>query len=438
MFVTEEEALRWIHSRKKFGSRPGLTRISELLRLCGHPEQEIIGIHIAGTNGKGSTVTYLRCLLESQELTVGTFTSPYIESFYERISLNGKAISAEEFIRLANEFQPLVAFMDREEQFQGITEFEILTAMAFSYFQKHADIAIFETGIGGKLDSTNVFTPILAAITTVGLDHTDLLGETVEEIALQKAGILKKKVPIVLGNIPKNAVEVIEAVASKKEAPLFKQGGSYHLHYLKQSPQSSLFHFENEKWRFLNLRVPLLGKYQAENAATALQLFLLYCQQQNRKVQQKAIQKALDKARWPGRMEKICSQPTIFIDGAHNPHAIKQFVETVTEMFPEGRKYILFSALTTKNSREMIRLIQKIPNHCLALTTFDYPQAWKQEELVRQGSHLNYYQDWQQGIQEIVAKMGPHDTLFITGSLYFVAQVREYLLADKVYSAETS
>lgn len=150
MFKTGDEAVRWIHSRKKFGSRPGLIRVNELLKLCGHPEKNSIGIHIAGTNGKGSTVTYLRCLLEMQKLAVGTFTSPYIESFYERISINGKAISAEEFVQLANEFRPLVDSMDEDTRYQGITEFEILTAMAFSYFQKHADIAIFEAGIGGN------------------------------------------------------------------------------------------------------------------------------------------------------------------------------------------------------------------------------------------------------------------------------------------------
>lgn len=440
MFKTGDEAVRWIHSRKKFGSRPGLIRVNELLKLCGHPEKNSIGIHIAGTNGKGSTVTYLRCLLEMQKLAVGTFTSPYIESFYERISINGKAISAEEFVQLANEFRPLVDSMDEDTRYQGITEFEILTAMAFSYFQKHADIAIFETGIGGKWDSTNVFIPILTAITTIGLDHTDILGETEEEIALQKAGIIKKNIPIVTGNISQNAVKIIEEVASKKNAPLSKKNTSYQVHYVKQSPEShspkdsisgEMFHFENEDFQFLNLRIPLCGKYQVENAATALQLFLLYCQQQNKAIQKESIQKALEKARWPGRMEKISSQPTIIIDGAHNPHAIKEFVDTVTEKFQQGKKYILFSALTTKNSRKMIRQMQQIPNNCLIITTFDYPKALKKEDLVRENSQFKYYQEWQQGIKEIVAKMGSKDTLFITGSLYFVSQVRTYLLDDR-------
>lgn len=440
MFKTGDEAVRWIHSRKKFGSRPGLIRVNELLKLCGHPEKNTIGIHIAGTNGKGSTVTYLRCLLEMQKLAVGTFTSPYIESFYERISINGKAISAEEFVQLANEFRPLVDSMDEDTRYQGITEFEILTAMAFSYFQKYADIAIFEAGIGGKWDSTNVFIPILTAITTIGLDHTDILGETEEEIALQKAGIIKKNIPIVTGNISQNAVKIIEEVASKKNAPLSKKNTSYQVHYVKQSPEShspkdsisgEMFHFENEDFQFLNLRIPLCGKYQVENAATALQLFLLYCQQQNKAIQKESIQKALEKARWPGRMEKISSQPTIIIDGAHNPHAIKEFVDTVTEKFQQGKKYILFSALTTKNSRKMIRQMQQIPNNCLIITTFDYPKALKKEDLVRENSQFKYYQEWQQGIKEIVAKMGSKDTLFITGSLYFVSQVRTYLLDDR-------
>lgn len=235
-------------------------------------------------------------------------------------------------------------------------------------------------------------------------------------------------------------MKIIEEVASKKNAPLSKKNTSYQVHYVKQSPEShspknsisgEMFHFENEDFQFLNLRIPLCGKYQVENAATALQLFLLYCQQQNKAIQKESIQKALEKARWPGRMEKISSQPTIIIDGAHNPHAIKEFVDTVTEKFQQGKKYILFSALTTKNSRKMIRQMQQIPNNCLIITTFDYPKALKKEDLVRENSQFKYYQEWQQGIKEIVAKMGSKDTLFITGSLYFVSQVRTYLLDDR-------
>ncbi|WP_303753717.1 folylpolyglutamate synthase/dihydrofolate synthase family protein [Enterococcus sp. S86.2] len=440
MFETGEEAIEWIHSRKKFGSRPGLIRIKKLLNLSGNPEKNVIGIHIAGTNGKGSTVTYLRCLLETQDIKVGTFTSPYIESFYERISINGQAISADDFVKLANKFRPYIKQMDGCPSYQGITEFEILTAMAFDYFKERVDVAIFEVGIGGLMDSTNVFTPILTAITTIGLDHTDILGETEEAIAKQKAGIIKRGVPIVTGNIASGPLQVIYQTSLRQKADLFRQGKSYQVQYVSSDNlHGENFHFQNEDYYFTNLRVPLLGKYQVENAAVAIQLFLLYCQQQGRFVNKKTIIKGLDHALWPGRMERISTTPNIIIDGAHNPHAVKQFVKTVNEEFQYGKKYILFSALTTKNIKEMLNEIQSISQAELALTTFAYPNALKMGSSFNHGDkQITYYPDWQRAIQEIITKMTPADTLFITGSLYFVAQVRDFFknkqLEQAVYS----
>ncbi|BCA84581.1 tetrahydrofolate synthase [Enterococcus saigonensis] len=429
MFATGDEAVAWIHSRKKFGSRPGLTRVKALLRLCGNPERTINGIHIAGTNGKGSTVTYLRCLLETQGVTVGTFTSPYVESFYERISIAGKAIPVNDFVKLANKFQPYVAQMDEQTSYQGITEFEILTAMAFYYFKKRVDVAIFEAGIGGLLDSTNVFTPMLTAITTIGLDHTDILGETKEAIAKQKAGIIKNKVPIVTGKIEPEALEVIRKTALTQSAPFFSLKEDYQVIYSSQNDQrGEIFTFKNKNYYFENLTVPLLGKYQVENAAIAIQLFLLYCQKQKKQVSKDALVSGLKTAFWPGRMEQISTKPRIIIDGAHNPHAIKEFVKTLQTEFSKGTNYILFSALTTKNINEMLNQIQQIPNSQLAITTFEYPRALKQEDCGQ--FHLTYYPDWQDGIQELIVKMQPEDTLFITGSLYFISQVRTSFFKD--------
>lgn len=424
MFETGKEAVEWIHSRKKFGSRPGLKRIKELLSLCGNPENNIVGIHIAGTNGKGSTVTYLRCLLEMQDLNVGTFTSPYIESFYERISINGQAISTNDFVKLANKFQPYIEQMDGHPFYQGITEFEILTAMAFDYFQKRVDVAIFEAGIGGLMDSTNVFTPILTAITTIGLDHTDILGDTEEEIAEQKAGIIKKNIPIVTGRIASPPLNIIKKTAAINAAPFFWLNGSYKVEYVGHDEiKGEIFNFENKNYYFTNLIVPMLGEYQVENAAVAIQLFLLYCRQQKKKVVKELINQGLSKAFWPGRMEQISVKPNIIIDGAHNPHAVKQFVKTVNAEFQHGEKYILFSALTTKNIAAMVNALQQIPNSQLVLTTFNYPCALKREDC--SSFNLLYYSNWQEALLKILAKMKPLDTLFITGSLYFVSQVRE-------------
>lgn len=225
LLMTIEEAIEWIHSRLPFGSRPGLDRVEALLEVVGHPERKVKTIHIAGTNGKGSTVAYLRSLLEEAGLTVGTFTSPYIETFNERIAINGKSIPDNDLIQLVKKYQPLIKQLDQFEAVAGITEFETLTAMAFDYFlMKKVDVAIIQVGLGGLLDSTNVAVPMLTGITTIGLDHTEILGDTIEEIAAQKAGIIKQGVPVVTGNIAPEAFTVIQQTAKAKNAPLYVYG----------------------------------------------------------------------------------------------------------------------------------------------------------------------------------------------------------------------
>lgn len=222
MQLTIEEAIEWIHSRLPFGSRPGLDRINALLEKIDHPENKVPTIHIAGTNGKGSTVTYLRCLLEEMGLKVGTFTSPYIESFNERIAINGQPISDEQLITYVEKYQPIIKELDQITEVAGITEFETLTGMALDYFvNEQVDIAVVEVGLGGLLDSTNVVKPLLTGITTIGKDHTEILGETIAEIAYQKAGIIKEKVPVVTGNICADALAVIEKSHKKNRVQFF-------------------------------------------------------------------------------------------------------------------------------------------------------------------------------------------------------------------------
>ena len=228
MSLTIEEAIEWIHSRLPFGTRPGLDRVAALLSLIDNPEKKVATIHIAGTNGKGSTVTYLRCMLEEIGLTVGTFTSPYIEEFNERIAINGHGIPEKQLISYVKKYQSLVNELDKEPETAGITEFETLTAMAFDYFhEKQVDVAIVEVGLGGLLDSTNVAQPILTAITTIGKDHTEILGETIEEIAFQKAGIIKKGIPVVTGNISEEAMLVIQEIADKMASKIYRYGKEY-------------------------------------------------------------------------------------------------------------------------------------------------------------------------------------------------------------------
>ncbi|MBC9705449.1 MAG: bifunctional folylpolyglutamate synthase/dihydrofolate synthase, partial [Enterococcus sp.] len=333
--MTIEEAIEWIHSRLPFGSRPGLDRVEALLEVVGHPERKVKTIHIAGTNGKGSTVAYLRSLLEEAGLIVGTFTSPYIETFNERIAINGKSIPDNDLIQLVKKYQPLIKQLDQFEAVAGITEFETLTAMAFDYFlMKKVDVAIIEVGLGGLLDSTNVAVPMLTGITTIGLDHTEILGETIEEIAAQKAGIIKQGVPVVTGNIGPEAFNVIKQTAKEKNAMLYVYGENYKINYLyPDETWGEVFEFFNEAGKIPQLTTPLLGQHQAENAGVAIELYFVYCQLEKLPFREKDVLKGLKKSRWPGRMERLSNEPLVVLDGAHNTHAMNRLVENLKKEF---------------------------------------------------------------------------------------------------------
>lgn len=429
--MTIEEAIAWIHNRVKFGQRPGLERVQALLDKVGNPEKKVPVIHIAGTNGKGSTVTYLRNMLGATGVTVGSFTSPYITSFNERIAIDNQLIVNEDLITLVEKYQPLVAELDAQPEIQGITEFEVITAMMVDYFlEKQVDVAIVEVGLGGLLDSTNVVSPILTAITTIGYDHMDVLGNTLEKIAAQKAGIIKAQVPVVTGNIPTEALTVIEEFAKKNQAPLYQYQKEYQVEYLRPDNQwGEQFNYLDGAGKINRLKVPLLGRHQVENAGLAIQLYHLYCQLKNLPFIEKNIQTGLAQTSWPGRMEKISDEPLVILDGAHNSHAIERLVENIQTEFRGFNIKILFSALETKDVDEMLNLLAKIPRSRVYLTTFEYPKALDLSRYAKfNNKNFSVVSLWQFGLAELLEDMEEGDLLLVTGSLYFISQVRELLI----------
>lgn len=431
MVLTAKEAIAWVHSRLPFGSRPGLERVKALLDRVNHPEERVPTIHIAGTNGKGSTVTCLRYLLEEQGLNVGTFTSPYIENFNERISINGIGIPDEKLITYVKKYRPLVEELDKNPEVSGITEFETLTAMAFDYFeQEKVDVAIIEVGLGGLLDSTNVAKPMLTGITTIGMDHTDILGDTIEEIAAQKAGIIKANIPVVTGNIVPSAMAVIENKAAEEAAKMYRFGEEYTIAYEHlDATWGELFDFSNEAGKISKVDVSLIGQHQVENAGMAIELFYQYCKLMNLPFQRKMILNGLKKAKWPGRMERISEEPLIILDGAHNTHAMERLVDNVKREFSEYKINILFSAITTKNVEGMIRQLKTIPNVKIYLTTFEYPKAIHLSDYGKMvDDKLTIVSLWQFGLGEMLENMEENELLLITGSLYFISGVRKLLM----------
>jgi dihydrofolate synthase/folylpolyglutamate synthase len=431
MQMTFEEALAFIHGRLKFGSRPGLIRIEAILDKVSHPERKLSIIHIAGTNGKGSTVAFLRSLLMVAGLKVGAFTSPYIESFNERMSVDGVQVSDEKLVKYVKKYQPLVKEMDKNDELAGMTEFELITAMAFSYFyDEKVDVALIEVGLGGLYDSTNVVEPSLTGITTIGYDHQDILGKSLPEIARQKAGIVKDGVPLVTGNITEKALAVIKEVADKKKATMYRYNVNYHTHSLAQKDfWGEVFDYQTFHSKFEGLKISMLGTHQVENAAMALKLAQIYLSMKRKSLTKTKVCQALENTFWPARMEIISKQPLIILDGAHNDHAMQRLVENLKNKFADKKIYILFAALQTKDVKIMLRRIKNLPNTKIYLTSFDYPKAVDISDFSKEG--LKTVSSWSEWLKEISLKMRKDEVLLITGSLYFVSQVRRFIKNGK-------
>ncbi|WP_270316505.1 bifunctional folylpolyglutamate synthase/dihydrofolate synthase [Lactococcus petauri] len=424
--MTIETALEWIHSRLKFNIRPGLTRIEALLKLLGNPEKELSMLHVAGTNGKGSTVAFTRGILEQLDLTVATFTSPFIATFGERMAINGHPIPDDKLIMYVEQLKPFVEEMDKDESLAGITEFEIITALAFRYFaNEHVDVALIEVGLGGLLDSTNVIQPVATAITTIGMDHMDILGDTLEKIAAQKAGIIKPNTPLVTGKIADEALAVIAQTAQKNQAQHYQYGIDYQVEIL----ENERFNYKDDEIHLLNLEKALLGLHQIDNAGLAVKLTMVYAQKVGLSLSEEAIRKGVKRTFWPARMEEISRAPLTLLDGAHNVHAMQRLLENLKNEFSGRKITILFSALVTKDITEMIKMLQTVDNSELILTTFDYPKALKLEDFTYlEKENVALAEDWKSTYSALKANLQKDDVLLMTGSLYFMSQIRAYIL----------
>lgn len=432
MWETYEEALNWIHGIRTFGKKPGLKRMEWMLERLDRPDKNFPSIHVAGTNGKGSTVTFIRSMLEELGLVVGTFTSPFIKVFNERISVNGEPIEDAEILRLANLVYPLAQELE-ETPLGGPSEFEVITTMMFLYFgEGYVDAAVIEVGIGGLYDSTNVVTPEVSVITTIGMDHMALLGDTLPEIAQQKAGIIKSSVPVVTGNIPEEALEEIREIAVENNSQLFAYETDYTVSKWQTLPTwGEQFRYEDEEILLKTVQIGMLGRHQVENAATAIKAVEVYAERQALSLNHEALLRGLKRAFWPGRMEKISDEPIIILDGAHNEPGIERLVETIKNDFPQQRVHILFAVMKNKEIQNMVDLIQALPNVQLNLTSFDFERAAAEDELKPYvHGEGQYYEEWQEGLITELRDMNEGDILLVTGSLYFISEVRRTLLDE--------
>ncbi|HEW5819859.1 TPA: bifunctional folylpolyglutamate synthase/dihydrofolate synthase [Streptococcus pneumoniae] len=425
---------QWIANYRTDQPHFGLERMVELLALRGNPHLKLKVIHIGGTNGKGSTIAFLKNMLEKLGLRVGVFNSPYLIHYTDQISINGESIPEARLEALMADYQSLLEG-ESATNLQGTTEFEIITAIAYDYFaSEQVDVAIMEVGMGGLLDSTNVCQPILTGITTIGLDHVALLGDTLEAIAEQKAGIIKQGIPLVTGRIAPEALAMIDRIAEEKDAPRFAYGTDYQVSHQDSVVTGEVFDYTSvvRQGRF---QTGLLGLHQIENAGMAIALLDAFCKEDGRELASNhLLAQALEETRWPGRLEVVSRNPLMILDGAHNPHAIKALVATLQERFADYRKEILFTCIKTKALEDMLDLLEHIPDTELTLTHFDDSRATDENVLKEAAKSRNLsYQDWQDFLeQKLTDKKEEKKTVrIVTGSLYFLSQVRAYLMERK-------
>ena len=425
--MTYESAIEKIHSLLTFGSRPGLDRMKKLLKLLGNPQDKLQYIHIAGTNGKGSVCAVLSSVLVQAGYHTGLFISPYITDFRERIQINNQMINKETLADAVVTTFPIIEKLQNEGTI--ITEFEYVNALAFYIFANAGcDIVVLETGLGGLLDCTNVILPPLCAvITTIGLDHTAILGDTIEQIAEQKCGILKKGSLAVCSKQDPRAMKVIEETARKCEIPLINSESVAIVH--------PVLHLSGSEFEAngLSLSLPLAGAHQIDNTATALAALFTLRQRNLLNISDEAIQRGVCKAVNPARLELLNKNPIVLLDGAHNPNGIEALKNAIREFLPDKKITCVMGMLADKDTDGAIALLSGMFERVFTVPV-NNPRAMATEKLAEKFHAIcpsvTAFGNAEQAIDEALALAKNEDgVVIICGSLYLAGEIRPYVQA---------
>lgn len=412
--MTYEEAIAYIHGLYWRGSKLGLERTIELCHLLGDPQKKLKFIHVAGTNGKGSTCAMLSRILHAQGYRTGLFVSPYVDRFNERIQFNNEPISDDEIAALVGEVAPIVDAMEIP-----VTEFEIIAAIAFLYYvRKACDYVVLEVGLGGELDATNVIdTPLLAIITAIDYDHMHILGDTIELIAKAKAGIIKDNGTVLFYGEHRDALPVIEAACDRHHATLSVCDRSTIV------PEDFDLHGQRFSYReYRHLKLGLLGQYQMNNAATVIDAVELL-RRQGVAISDEALYKGLAETIWPARFELLREDPPFFVDGGHNPHGVRGTVETYKRLFGERKATIVMGMMRDKDVSKSIELLLPIANEFYTATPDNIRSMPAEElaELIRAlGGKATACETVDEAVQ--IAK-NSKDPALAVGSLYMAGEV---------------
>ena len=411
-FINAQEVISCLYSLPHLHPKNDLSFIKKILAKLGNPQDQVKTVHITGTNGKGSTSYYLATLLKKAGQKTGLFVSPYVYRFNERIQLNNQDISDQDLVKAANKVQAAFEEIQKEDNDFSLVTFEYEVAIAFVYFaDQKCDYAVIEVGIGGEHDKTNVITPEASIITTIGLDHEQIIGPTIQDIAREKSGIIKRNRPVVLGNVPQEVLPILKQKAEKEQAPLYQLGRDFEVKLDEQ-----IVYSDNEHELAFKLRPQVEG---FDIAIAVRTFFLLDLPLTNEKVEQ-----AIDQTVIPGRYQVLQTKPLIILDGAHNIQAMTNLLKTVHQLAEkrQGHIHALVTMMKDKDLEQVFALFKQ--NGDVLLTTLDYPRVAKQNDFpIDVQRRYNYERDYQRGFTTLKNKMADNDILLVTGSFYLVSAI---------------
>jgi len=433
--LTYEQALAYIHSRNRFGVKLGLDRMRALVKILGAPHLKYPAIHVAGTNGKGSTTALVSAVLKEAGYKVGTFTSPHLSSYCERLSINGRPIAPERLAVLVDQVRPVVEKAAMDPTIGHPTEFEFGTLLAFKYFaEEQVDMALFEVGMGGRLDATNVLTPLVAGISHIALDHQEHLGKELVSIAKEKAGIIKPGIAAVIGRQAPEASTVLKTTALAQQAPCYAVGEAIHYHLERMDLTGIHLKLQWKEEPPCPVRVNLFGAYQVANAALAFGL-LKVIKEKGYPWEEQDLEQGFANVVWPGRMEYFPGLPAILLDGAHNPDGIIALAQGLVQLFPDRKIRLVTGILGNRPVERMATLFTSVLGENLKqvyATTVPDPKAAPCLRVARSFQAVEVESEAiphpLAALETALSALEPDELLVVTGSLYLVGYLRPLIL----------
>ncbi|HXY54486.1 MAG TPA: folylpolyglutamate synthase/dihydrofolate synthase family protein [Nitrospirota bacterium] len=438
-----QNTIDYLFGLQKHGIKLALANSHTLMQVMGDPHKKFRSVHIAGTNGKGSTSAFLADVLRAAGYRVGLYTSPHLVSFTERIRIDNVQISEQKVVALAQRVRDGYRGVPAADGAGALTPtfFEVTTAMAFTWFaEESVDIAVIEVGMGGRMDSTNVITPLVSVITNIDLEHTEFLGDTLESIAREKAGIIKPGVPVITGVAQPKVIEVIEREAASKRTPVYRLTKDFLLKNVRHD-RTQVFDYQGMRASYNNVRITMHGRYQVDNASLAIAA--AECMEVSGIIlSEPALRLGLERAQWEGRLERVGRRPDIYLDGAHNPASAKMLAGAVQEMKSAYRRLVLIiGILGDKDYRGILAELVPLAERVI-VTRPQYSRAMDVQALASEVQRLHSAVVTAETVGDAIAMArqtaGADDLILVTGSLYVVGEARSVLVREAGRSQQLS